>query len=297
MGTGIVSILLYELPYNGRGLYWLSAVTFCWNIFLFFLASLVSLLRHVFWPEMWTLMMRHPSQSLFLAAAPMVRGTEYQARVVLMEKARTWHHYPDGRLHMLTGVRELGGLYRLGGGLWMADAIVSIVIACCLPFILIKQMEDRELSSFTALDLFFIVAAPVASAVGATVAGVLPNPQHARATIIASYILWGVGIPAAMIIMVIYFQRLAMHKLPPRDVIVSVFLPLGPPSLGGYAVMQLGKVAMDVSPTTPYDSRVGRCDIGQPWCLYCSHLLGALVSHGCSSPWRQSITLGEYHST
>lgn len=58
MGTGIVSILLYELPYNGRGLYWLSVVTFCWNIFLFFLASLVSLLRHVFWPEMWTLMMR-----------------------------------------------------------------------------------------------------------------------------------------------------------------------------------------------------------------------------------------------
>src|SRR5437763_1085061 len=35
MGTGIVSVLLYELPYNGRWLYWLSVITFCLNICLF----------------------------------------------------------------------------------------------------------------------------------------------------------------------------------------------------------------------------------------------------------------------
>jgi tellurite resistance protein TehA-like permease len=135
-------------------------------------------------------------------------------------------------------------------GMWIADAIVSVVIAFYLPFILIKQKEDRELSSFTALDLFSVVAAVVASAVGGTVAAILPNPQYALATVIASYILWAIGIPAAMIIMVIYFQRLAIHKLPPREITVSVFVPLGPPSLGGYAVMQLGKVAMDVFPKT-----------------------------------------------
>jgi tellurite resistance protein TehA-like permease len=134
--------------------------------------------------------------------------------------------------------------------MWMADAIVSVVIAFYLPFILIKQKEARDLSSFTALDLFSVVAAVVASGVGATVAGILPNPQHALGTLIASYVLWGIGIPAAMMIMVIYFQRLVIHKLPPREVIVSVFLPLGPPSFGGYAVLQLGKVAMDVFPKT-----------------------------------------------
>jgi tellurite resistance protein TehA-like permease len=73
MGTGIVAILLYELPYNGRWLYWLSVIALCLNICLFLLASLVSLLRYVIWPEMWTRMMKHPNQSLFLAAAPMVR--------------------------------------------------------------------------------------------------------------------------------------------------------------------------------------------------------------------------------
>ena len=72
MGTGIVSILLYELPYNGKWLYWLSVITFCLNIFLFLLASFISLLRYIMWPEMWTIMMDHPNQSLFLAAVPMV---------------------------------------------------------------------------------------------------------------------------------------------------------------------------------------------------------------------------------
>jgi tellurite resistance protein TehA-like permease len=72
VGTGIVSILLYELPYNGKWLYWLSVITFCLNICLFLCALLVSLLRYTLWPEMWTAMMSHPNQSLFLAVVPMV---------------------------------------------------------------------------------------------------------------------------------------------------------------------------------------------------------------------------------
>lgn len=134
--------------------------------------------------------------------------------------------------------------------MWIGDAVVAVVICFYLPFVLIKQREDTLLSSITALQLFPVIATVVASAVGATVAGALPDPHHAVATIIASYVLWGLGMPATGMVMVIYFQRLAIHKMPPREVIVSVFLPLGPPSLGGYAVMQLGKVALDVFPKT-----------------------------------------------
>jgi hypothetical protein len=69
----------------------------------------------------------------------------------------------------------------------MPDAIVPVVIIFFLPFILIKQKEDRELPSFTALDLFSVIAPVVASAVGATVASILPNPKCALGTVIASY--------------------------------------------------------------------------------------------------------------
>lgn len=47
-----------------------------------------------------------------------------------------------------------------------------------------------------------------------------------------------------------YYQRLVLHKLPPREVIVSCFLPLGPLGYGGYTILYLGKVARKVFPET-----------------------------------------------
>ncbi|MCJ1425153.1 Plasma membrane sulfite pump involved in sulfite metabolism [Sticta canariensis] len=49
-----------------------------------------------------------------------------------------------------------------------------------------------------------------------------------------------------MTVLVIYFQRIAIHKLPAREVIVSVFLPIGPLGQGGFAIMQLGSVALRI---------------------------------------------------
>lgn len=110
--------------------------------------------------------------------------------------------------------------------------------------------HKTELSTMTAAWLLPIVAPIVAAASGGIVAEVLPNPQHALWTIIVSYVLWGTGVPLAMAVLVIYFQRLTVHKLPPREVIVSVFLPLGPLGQGGFGVMQLGKVALQIFPIT-----------------------------------------------
>ena len=79
-----------------------------------------------------------------------------------------------------------------------------------------------------------IVSCIVAAASGAVVAGVLPNAQHALWTVMISYALWGMGVPLAMMVMAIYLQRLLLHKLPPKTVLVSVFLPLGPLGQGGF---------------------------------------------------------------
>ncbi|CAD0055185.1 unnamed protein product [Aureobasidium pullulans] len=51
-------------------------------------------------------------------------------------------------------------------------------------------------------------------------------------------------------VLVIYLHRLTVHNIPPREVIVSVFLPLGPIGQGSFALMQLGKVAARVLPKT-----------------------------------------------
>jgi tellurite resistance protein TehA-like permease len=110
--------------------------------------------------------------------------------------------------------------------------------------------HTTELKSMTASWLVPIAAPVVAAATGAIVADVLPNPQHALITVMVSYILWGTGIPLSMAILVVYFQRLTIHKLPPREVIVSVFLPLGPLGQGGYGIQKLGMVAMQIFPQT-----------------------------------------------
>ncbi|RJE25860.1 transporter [Aspergillus sclerotialis] len=102
----------------------------------------------------------------------------------------------------------------------------------------------------TAVWLLPIVTCVVASSSGAVVADVLSNAQHALWTILASYILWGIGVPFAMMVMVIYLHRLTLHKLPAKSVIVSAFLPLGPLGQGSFGIMKLGSVAQKVLPKT-----------------------------------------------
>lgn len=66
MGTGIVSILLHNLPYNGNWLYWISVVIFCLNVLLFALFTTISAIRYTYYRGLFTAMLRHPVQSLFL---------------------------------------------------------------------------------------------------------------------------------------------------------------------------------------------------------------------------------------
>ena len=114
MGTGIVAVLLYELPYNGRWLYWLSVTTFCLNIVLFSLASLVSILRYIIWPETWTIMMDHPTQSLFLAAVPMVSGEHLFLGFPGADDKGACYDYSADDIRLCSALGYLGGLYRLG---------------------------------------------------------------------------------------------------------------------------------------------------------------------------------------
>jgi tellurite resistance protein TehA-like permease len=138
---------------------------------------------------------------------------------------------------------------QLAWTLWWLDVALATSTCVYLPFV-VMYVHDTQLSTMTAAWLLPIVSTIVAAASGGIVAAVLPNPQHALWTLITSYVLWGTGVPLAMVVLVMYFHRLTIHRLPPREVIVSVFLPLGPLGQGGFAILQLGKVARDLFPTT-----------------------------------------------
>lgn len=133
---------------------------------------------------------------------------------------------------------------------WMIDSVASVTVTISLTVLLISASRRQALDKITAAQLLPISASVVASGAGARVAESLTNPEHALGTILASYIMWGMAVPLSMTVIVMYYTRLALHKLPPREIIVSSFLPLGPLGLGGYAVLRLGSTCRHVFPQT-----------------------------------------------
>lgn len=132
---------------------------------------------------------------------------------------------------------------------WWFDAIVSLATCISMPFI-VMQRHKPDLQKITAALLLPIVPTVVAAASGGIVAEILPNPDQAFVTLVASYVLWGIGVTFSGCVLALYFQRLCIHSLPAKEVIVSVFLPIGPMGQGGFGIQQLGKVAFQILPQT-----------------------------------------------
>lgn len=118
MGTGIVSMLLFNLPYNGIWLYWISVGVFGLNVFLFLLASTVTALRYSLYPELWGLMIREPIQSMFIGTFPM--GLATIINMIIYVCGPAWGSW----------------VITVAWGLWIFDAIVAALCALCLPFLL-----------------------------------------------------------------------------------------------------------------------------------------------------------------
>ena len=89
------------------------------------------------------------------------------------------------------------------------------------------------------------------------------------------------GLPLALIILSLYFQRLILHHIPTQEMIVSSFLPIGPTGLAGFSLVKLGKVALTVLPAV---DRTAGGDGGRAGLLaggmYGSGVAGAVLMWG-----------------
>ncbi|GAO48435.1 hypothetical protein SAICODRAFT_67445 [Saitoella complicata NRRL Y-17804] len=228
MGTGIVSILLHQLPYQFPGLHVISTVIYLVNVILFVIFSVISIARYTIYPYIGVLMLKHPVQSMILGTVPMGLSTIVNMTVFV-------------------AVQDAGfgaWSWKLAWSLWWFDAIWSLLTCLGVPFLMIS-VHQQSLEKMTAVVLLPIVSTIVAAASGGVVAQILPRP-HAVTTLVASYILWGTGIPLALSVIVLYLHRLTIYKLPSREVIVSTFLPLGPLGQGAFGLMKLGSVAKGI---------------------------------------------------
>ena len=194
------------------------------NIALFTLFSLLYAARWVLFPREAALIFRHPVMSMFFGAIPMGLAT------------------------IINGFLAFGPDF-LGSGLavsvarplWQADAAMSVVCGLAIPYFMFTRQE-HSIEKLTAVWLLPIVASEVAAATGGLLAPHLAAPE-AFLTLILSYILWACSVPLAMSVLVLLFLRLALHKLPERDMGVSAWLSLGPIGTGALGLVVLGGAA------------------------------------------------------
>lgn len=267
MGTGVVSLIFFAIPFQTAWLYWLSVVFFVLNLGIFTAATIISVLRYTLYPEIWMVMIHDLTNSLFLGTSCMGMATLVQALINLC--CPYW---------------GLWATY-LAWGLWMVNAVLSLAVTLSLSFLLISQSKVESLDRITAAQLLPIATTIVASGLGAKSAQALiaqqADPTWVLATALISFVLWGMSTPFALVILVIYYQRLAVHKLPPREIIVSSFLPLGPLGMGGNVIILLGRVMHDILPQVSFLSHISTA----PQILYILGLLGALMMWAYGLAW------------
>jgi tellurite resistance protein TehA-like permease len=104
------------------------------------------------------------------------------------------------------------GLLYFTSVLFWIDVALSLLVCCGVPLFMI-MVHEQSIERLTAVWLLPIVAPIVAASTGATLCTVLPTSPILYSTLIVSYVLWGIGVPFAMSILVLYIHRLTVYKV------------------------------------------------------------------------------------
>ncbi len=221
MGTGITFILLAQFPAHIAGLHAFAHALFVLDAALFVAFSALFLLRWALFLEDAMPLLRHPVQSMFLGAIPMA--------LIPLANGLVLFHPGDA------------AAAQAAVALWWVDVALSLAIGWLVPLYQFV-VQDHALERMTGVWLLPVVPAEVAASSAGVLAPHLPAAQ-AQTLVVAGYALWGMSVPIALGILTVLYLRLALHKLPPKELGVSTWLSLGPIGTGAFALLTLGGAA------------------------------------------------------
>lgn len=228
------------------------------NLMLFALFSTLYGLRWILYPQEAKQIFQHPSMSLFLGTIPMALATLI-----------------NGSLKfglVLYGTAVVG----IAEWLWYIDVGLALLVAFVVPFCMFS-CQHHQLQNMTAIWLLPIVACEVAAASGAVLLAHLPASPHAVSILFGSYLLWGVSVFPAMLILGILFLRLALHQLPSQELAMTGWLAVGPIGTGALALLLLGQQAPHVLQALHF--------VGLGEFLHQAGLVGSLLLLGFGMWW------------
>ncbi len=263
MGTGALALVLNQFPIELPGLHSAARALWLLNIGLFALFGLLYGARWVFYFNEAKRIFHHPVMSMFFGAIPMGLATIVNGFIAFG---------PD-----LLGREAIA----IAHALWWLDAAMSAVCGVAIPYFMFTRQE-HSIEKLTAVWLLPIVACEVAAASAGLLAPHLAT-QDALLVLVLGYVLWACSVPLAMSILVLLVLRLALHKLPERDMGVSAWLALGPIGTGALGLLVLGGDAPAIFAAS------GHANVGDT--AFGLGVIGGVILWGYGAWWLALATL------
>jgi C4-dicarboxylate transporter/malic acid transport protein len=226
MGTGITALCLANFPGHPSLLHSLGFALWAGDIVLFILFLFLWISSIGLCPKLHHRILQHSVSPLFLGCPPMALATIVNGFLVF-------------------GIPVFGEIAAIiAQFLWWIDVLFALAVVIVVPYYMFSS-HSHQLENMTAIWLLPFVACEVAAASGGLLLPHIPS-QEGLIILVVSYFLWGISLPLAFSVLVIYFQRLAIHKLPSAEVAATVWLPLGPIGTGALALLTLGEGATNI---------------------------------------------------
>ncbi|KAL1408025.1 Plasma membrane sulfite pump involved in sulfite metabolism [Vanrija albida] len=223
MGTGITSILLHRYPYQGHWLQYLGIAVFVLNVIIFAVLTVSNVLRYTVYHGLFRTVAKHNVASMFWGCMPM--GLSTIVNMVCFVCVEAWgENWAYAAL-----------------GLWWVNVVLAVLVNFGMIFVLFTR-QCQTPASLAPTWLLPIVGTVVVAASGAVVAQHLApfNAGLARSTILCSFVIWGTGVPPALMVITLWIYRAALQGPPAPAALASVFLPLGPCGQGAFGIVSMG---------------------------------------------------------
>lgn len=237
MGTGSMAITLELFPFQFSGQHGIALAVWALNVALFITFLCLLLSRAVCYPASARELLEQPNQSLFLGTLPMSISV-ITGGVVAVLVPRC--HEPA---------------MRAAHALAWANVPIVVIVALLVPFYMFS-VHDYNMLTMTSLWLVPVIPGTAAAAVTGAVARVTSHHDQAVALLYPGLCMLAVGFALSYHVLNIYYQRLVCHNLPPREVIVSTFIPVGATGMAGWALLQLATAA-ELHVRAYYEARAG----------------------------------------
>lgn len=224
MGTGILALVLGQVPLNFPVLHAMGEALWLFNIVLYAVFCVLYVARWILYRAEAAQIFGHSTVSMFFGTIPMGLATIINGFLVY-------------------GIGRWGeGVVPVAEVLWWIDVAMALTCGVLIPFMMFTR-QAHSIDQMTAVWLLPVVAAEVAGASGGLLAPHLAEAASQFVVLITSYVLWAYSVPVALSILVILILRMALHKLPHENMAASSWLSLGPIGTGALGMLVLGSDA------------------------------------------------------